>query len=49
MKLGAWEDRGEKQIVAWLRDITERRQAEESQRLARIVFDASLSKPQACG
>ena len=39
VKLGAWEDRGEKQIVAWLRDITERRRAEESQRLAGIVFD----------
>ncbi|HJV25996.1 MAG TPA: diguanylate cyclase [Aromatoleum sp.] len=40
VKLGAWEDRGEKQIVAWLRDITERRNAEESQRLASIVFDS---------
>lgn len=38
VKLGAWEDGRGKQIVAWLRDITERRQAEEMQRLAAIVF-----------
>jgi diguanylate cyclase (GGDEF)-like protein/PAS domain S-box-containing protein len=39
VRLGAWESGAEKQIVAWLRDITERRRAEESQRLASIVFD----------
>lgn len=39
VKLGAWEDRSGKRIVAWLRDISERRRAEESQRLASIVFD----------
>lgn len=38
VKLGAWQDGHGKQIVAWLRDITERRHAEEMQRLAAIVF-----------